>query len=165
MLADFWAFLRDPDNRATIAMLGAGAAVVAGGMWKVLARRSHVRASKVDHDFDVSLGGEGGRAPGSGGGGGGTAVCIAPTRESNCTVGLPLLVAGGGGGTGPGVHYGGGGGGGGGGGTAGAKGGGCGCDLTGESSPETNARQAGLFAAFMLLTTCAMRAARKRFGK
>ena len=76
MLAEFWAdpwaFLYDPNNRAVLAILGGGVVVVAGGLWKVLARRSPPPASQADFRGTVaSLGGEGGRAPGSGGGGGG----------------------------------------------------------------------------------------------
>lgn len=34
MLAEFWAFLSDADNQATLAWLGGGTVVVIGGLWK-----------------------------------------------------------------------------------------------------------------------------------
>jgi hypothetical protein len=70
--ADLWAFLSDPDNQKTIGIIvgggGLGGVVLSiVGLW---VRRSRA-ASRIDIRGSPSLGGEGGRAPGSGGGGGG----------------------------------------------------------------------------------------------
>jgi hypothetical protein len=34
-LQEVWAFLLDPENRATLAFLGAGVAAVAAAIWKI----------------------------------------------------------------------------------------------------------------------------------
>lgn len=39
MITAIWEFLKDPENRSVLAWIGAGACVVAAGLWKIVGER------------------------------------------------------------------------------------------------------------------------------